>query len=76
MPPWRRYSRSRGVSSRRRALNSLSSALDRDLARLAVFHSLDRELLAACQAQCLGALAAELERRMPIIRRFDRWIRS
>ena len=66
IPPWRRYSRSFGVSRRTRTRNSLPSAVTVRLGGFAVLEARDRELLAAGQAQGLEALAVhELERDDP-----------
>ena len=53
IPPWRRYSRSRGVSSRTRRAELLAVRAHRHLARLAVLDARDRVLLAARQAERL-----------------------
>ena len=63
MPPCRRYSRSRGVSRRRRARELLLVGAHRHLAGVAVVDTGDRELLAAGEAERPGRLAVpELER--------------
>src|SRR6476646_6348840 len=77
MPPWRKYSRSRGVSSRTRARNSLSSALtvtsSASPPSSPEIENSSRPVRPRDSAfspgmNCSGAI--------PIISRFERWIRS
>ena len=61
----------------RGARNSFPSAVTRASAASPFSTPVDRELLAAGQAERLEVLALqELERQTPIINRFERWIRS
>ena len=78
MPPCLTYSRSRGVSSRRIAVKVLLVGVDRDLAGVAALDALDREHLLAGQAERLAATRRRgtASGRIPIISRFERWIRS
>ena len=78
MPPCRRYSRSRGVSSRTRAAELLVVGAHRHLARLAVLDAADRERLAPGEPERLAASRRRrnCSGRIPIISRFERWMRS
>src|SRR6185503_20908106 len=77
IPPWRTYSRSRGVSSRRVARNSLSSA--RTVTSRAsppetpVTENTSRPVSPSDSRLSPGRYWSG---RIPIIRRFERWIRS
>ena len=78
MPPWRRYSRSRGVSSRTRRAELAVVGAHRHLARLAVLERRRSRTSSRPVSPSDSRLSPgrNWSGRTPIISRFERWMRS